>query len=113
VGQAHSFTGELGPLGDPIRLVGAAWDLDDLRENYQRFLEAYARLEPQTDREHFQARVQLVQDWRRFPYLDPDLPAAFLPESWPGPKASRLFTERYGAWKAASARYWVSAISAD
>jgi phenylacetic acid degradation operon negative regulatory protein len=111
-GQAHSFTGELGPLGDPTRLVRAAWDLDGLRDDYERFVETYARLEPQTDSEHFRARVQLVQDWRRFPYLDPDLPAAFLPGSWPGPEASRLFTERYEGWKQASARYWASAVSA-
>jgi phenylacetic acid degradation operon negative regulatory protein len=111
-GQAHSFTGELGPLGDPTRLVRAAWDLDGIRDDYERFVETYARLEPQTDSEHFRARVQLVQDWRRFPYLDPDLPAAFLPGSWPGPEASRLFTERYEGWKQASARYWASAVSA-
>jgi phenylacetic acid degradation operon negative regulatory protein len=111
-GQAHSLVGELGPLGDPLRLVAAAWDLDELRGDYERFLETYTRLEPQTDSEYFRARVQLVQDWRRFPYLDPDLPAVFLPRSWPGPEASRLFTERYDAWKEASARYWTSAVSA-
>ena len=110
--QAHSFVGELGPLGDPLRLVAAAWDLGELRENYEDFLERYARLKPQTDQEHFQARVQIVQDWRRFPYLDPDLPAAFLPTSWPGPEASTLFTERYSAWKEASTRYWASVVSA-
>jgi phenylacetic acid degradation operon negative regulatory protein len=111
-GQAHSFVGELGPLGDPLRLVAAAWDLDELREDYRRFVRTYERMAPRTDQEHFRARVQLVQDWRRFPYLDPDLPAAYLPRSWPGPQASRLFTERYAAWQAASARYWTSAIPA-
>ena len=109
--QAHSFTGELGPLGDPLRLVGAAWDLDDLDKDYRTFIDAYAGREPRTDRESFRARVELVQDWRRFPYLDPDLPAAYLPPSWPGAQASTLFTERYQAWRAASGRYWESAVS--
>jgi phenylacetic acid degradation operon negative regulatory protein len=109
--QAHSFTGELGPLGDPLRLVGAAWDLDDLDKDYRTFIEAYAGREPRTDREYFRARVELVQDWRRFPYLDPDLPAAYLPPSWPGAQASTLFTERYQAWRAASGRYWDAVVS--
>jgi phenylacetic acid degradation operon negative regulatory protein len=109
--QAHSFTGELGPLGDPLRLVGAAWDLDDLDKDYRTFIDAYAGREPRTDREHFRARVELVQDWRRFPYLDPDLPAAYLPPSWHGVQASSLFTERYQAWQAASGRYWEAVVS--
>jgi phenylacetic acid degradation operon negative regulatory protein len=109
--QAHSFTGELGPLGDPLRLVGAAWDLDDLDKDYRSFIDAYAGREPRTDREYFRARVELVQDWRRFPYLDPDLPAAYLPPLWPGAQASTLFTERYQAWRAASGRYWDTAVS--
>jgi phenylacetic acid degradation operon negative regulatory protein len=110
--QAHSFTGELGPLGDPLRLVHAAWDLDDLDKDYRAFIDAYAGREPRTDREHFRARVELVQDWRRFPYLDPDLPAAYLPPSWPGAQAAALFTQRYQAWRMASGRYWDAAVSA-
>jgi len=109
--QAHSFTGELGPLGDPLRLVGAAWDLEDLDKDYRTFIDAYAGREPRTDREYFRARVELVQDWRRFPYLDPDLPAAYLPPSWPGAQAATLFTERYQAWRAPSGRYWKAAVS--
>ena len=111
-GQAHSFVGELGPLGDPLRLVAAAWNLAGLDGEYRTFIDTYARLEPRTDREHFRARVELVQDWRRFPYLAPDLPTASLPESWPGAEASRLFAERYAAWKAASRRYWDTIVSA-
>lgn len=110
--QAHSFVGNLGPVGDPQRLIAAAWDLDDLEKDYRAFIATYARQDPRTDREQFRARVELVQDWRRFPYLDPDLPAAYLPPSWPGAAASRLFTERYQAWREASSRYWDTIVSA-
>lgn len=111
--QAHSFVGELGPIGDPLRLIDAAWNLDDLDKDYRSFIDAYAQREPRTDREHFRARVELVQDWRRFPYLDPDLPAAYLPPSWPAAEASRLFTERYRHWQEASGRYWDAVVSAS
>jgi hypothetical protein len=31
--QAHSFVGNLGPVGDPQRLIAAAWNVED----WQRF----------------------------------------------------------------------------
>jgi phenylacetic acid degradation operon negative regulatory protein len=110
--QAHSFVGNLGPVGDPQRLIAAAWDLGDLEKDYRAFIDGYAERTPRTDREHFQARVELVQDWRRFPYLDPDLPAAYLPSSWPGAGASQLFTDRYRRWNEASQRYWDAIVAA-
>jgi len=110
--QAHSFVGNLGPVGDPQRLIAAAWNLEDLGKDYRGFIDGYAGRAPRTDQEHFQARVELVQDWRRFPYLDPDLPAAYLPASWPGAEASRLFTERYRRWNEASQRYWDAIVAA-
>lgn len=108
---AFAFVGTLA-LGDPRQLVRAAWDLDQLGEDYGRFLATYTRTAPSTDRERFRARVALVQDWRRFPYLDPDLPDDYLPEAWPGAAASQLFTDRYSAWKPGSDDYW-AAMAAD
>ena len=111
--QAHSFVGKMGPLGDPVRLISAAWDLDDLRRDYLRFVDDYAALRPRSDQEQFRARVELVQDWRRFPYLDPDLPAQYLPAGWPGAAATALFTDRYDQWRHASDRYWAAVVDAS
>jgi len=104
--QAHSFVGTLGPLGSEAGIVGAAWDLDALADDYRSFIETYAETHPHTDAECFRARVLLVQDWRRFPYLDPDLPRRFLPAGWPGYEAVRLFRDRHGAWVSRSATHW-------
>ena len=66
-GQAHSFVGELGPLGDPLRLIDAAWNLDDLDKDYRSFIGAYARREPRTDREHFRAGSSSCRTGGGFP----------------------------------------------
>lgn len=104
--QAHSFVGELGPVGDEHRLLETAWNLDELAADYRRFLEVYRNRCPSADQECMQARVAMVQDYRRFPYLDPDLPARFLPDSWPGRDAAALFRALYESWSSPADRYW-------
>lgn len=104
--QSHAFVGRLGPVGDEERLVNAAWNLHELKEEYETFISTYSAMTPRTDHECMRARVHLVQDWRRFPYLDPDLPKQFLPASWPGYEASRTFRDRHNAWAVRSARHW-------
>jgi phenylacetic acid degradation operon negative regulatory protein len=44
----------------------------------------------------------LMDAWRRFPGLDPELPEALLPQPWPRARARTLFTELYDelAWLA-------------
>ena len=51
----------------------------------------------------------LVHRWRRFPFLDPELPPELLPEDWPGQSA----IERFGTRRAElldSARAWWAAL---
>jgi len=40
-------------------------------------------------------RVNLVHAYRRFPFRDPDLPSALLPDGWHGADAHRLFLEAH------------------
>jgi len=47
-----------------------------------------------------------VQEWRRFPFLDPGLPPELLPTGWSGARAFELFHERHAAWHTAAERYW-------
>ncbi|QDG66698.1 PaaX family transcriptional regulator [Pseudarthrobacter sp. NIBRBAC000502772] len=105
-GQAHSFIGTHGSIGDENDLVRDAWNLDALRAQYEAFIERFAKMSPRTDRDCMVARVELVQAWRRFPYLDPDLPRQFLPRDWPGYTATKVLRERRNAWEVRSNRYW-------
>lgn len=85
---------------DDIEPLERAWDLDALAAAYRSFL---ARKWP---REPLAALVMLVDEWRRFPSLDPELPAALLPRQWPGRAARSRFHERRAALSpAAQARF--------
>jgi phenylacetic acid degradation operon negative regulatory protein len=92
------------PGGHPI----TAWDLDALRGAYLRLLADY---EPVGERlrcgqvgtaEALVARTELMDAWRRFPGLDPLLPAELLPPQWPRARARALFIELHDglAWLA-------------
>lgn len=111
--EAVSFVGGLGRLGEQSELVDRAWDLPTLRAHYQHFL---------ADTDHLVAAetsgstgdgaaaaelALLVHRWRRFPFLDPALPAALLPADWPGQAAIERFAEaRAGLLEPATA-WWL------
>jgi phenylacetic acid degradation operon negative regulatory protein len=96
--EATSFVAELGSLGDPGRLASIAWDLSSVRDRYSAFVDEFARERPSAPAEFFRAQALLVHAWRRFPFLDPDLPAPLLPERWPRERAHALFHELHARW---------------
>lgn len=80
-----------------------AWDLDALRIQYQQFI---AKVQPLQTRIHHGSispqdalivRTHIMDIWRRFPTLDPDLPDVLLPLDWPRAHARQLFVETYDA----------------
>lgn len=104
--EAFSFTGPFGQVGDVRRVVAEAWSLGEVETEYRAFLEEVGTLRAGTPAEAFRAQVRLVQAWRRFPFLDPALPAALLPETWPGPTAAELFHRRHTRWHEPAQRHW-------
>jgi phenylacetic acid degradation operon negative regulatory protein len=78
-----------------------AWDLDGLRSQYERFI-AFARQLRDTTAagqvppmDALIARTRVMDEWRAFPGLDPDLPAELLPSAWPRARARELFIGCY------------------
>lgn len=113
---ASTFRAELGSLGSGPELVAQAWDLPDLAARYRRFLVTTDALGGgHTRLEGAAAAVELaglVHQWRRFPFLDPDLPHELLPADWPGPAAATRFAELRGALTE-PARIWWSELDAS
>jgi len=54
----------------------------------------------------------LVDAWRRFPFADPELPTALLPEGWVGGRAQDVFDSRRRAYHDA-ALAWYDRLEAD
>lgn len=104
--EAFSFLGPFGAVGDQARVVADAWSLQEVQSRYERFLREFARDPVRRPGAAFRAQVRLVQAWRRFPFLDPALPAPLLPASWPGPAAAALFHRRHDAWHTRAQGYW-------
>lgn len=104
--ESFSFSGPFGQIGDQHRVVCDAWPLDDVERRYRVFLDAVSAQAPATPAERFQAQVRLVQEWRRFPFLDPALPPELLPDTWPGRTAADLFHRRHDEWHADAQAHW-------
>lgn len=93
VAASTSFVAEIGALGDGTELVRRAWDLDELAAEYRAFATATERVAA-LDLDGESAMVEVVHTvhrWRRFPLLDPQLPAALLPADWPSRRAADAF----------------------
>ncbi len=104
--EATSFVAELGSIGDPEQLVADAWALDRVRGQYAAFIEDFARVRALTPEASFRQQTLLVHAWRRFPFLDPDLPAELLPPRWPRERAHALFLDRHRRWATAAAEHF-------
>jgi len=87
---------------DPRKIVSRCWDLDKIHQKYADFLAEYRpKLEEHLKRlqsgeaikpsECFVARFNLIHEYRKLPFFDPDLPLELLPENWLRPKAAALF----------------------
>lgn len=113
VGAATVFVGRLGRLGSAERIARTAWDLDDLAERYRAFVERVSLTDVRTPREALAWQVRLVQEWRRFPFLDPKLPPELLPPGWVGAEAAKLFGEKHAAWKPLADEYWRELLVED
>ena len=79
------------------QLVAKAWNLDELANSYERFNETHRTAIAETPKDAFTALVDLVHEWRRFPFTDPGLPTRLLPSGWPGTAAVELFHARHTA----------------
>ena len=104
--EATSFVAGLGSLGSPITVAAQAWDLDAVRAHYAAFIDDFASARPSSPEACFRMQTLLVHAWRKFPFLDPDLPAALLPAHWPRQRAHALFVDRHGRWQGPAGAYF-------
>ncbi|MGZ4111708.1 MAG: phenylacetic acid degradation operon negative regulatory protein PaaX [Tumebacillaceae bacterium] len=91
---------------EPKKLVEKCWNLDEINSAYKEFIETYqpqyeahlAMVRTQQDIPEsrcFVEKTQLVHQYRKFLFIDPDLPEELLPELWLGREADQLFSEYY------------------
>lgn len=82
-------------------LAARCWDLDSLNSDYKHFLRTYRPLLANYRRglvegeEALVERVQLIHEYRKFPFRDPDLPIELLPAGWVGHEAHEAFLDAH------------------
>lgn len=105
-----SFRSELGELGSAQNIATQAWDLPALQERYDAFIsDVGASPAPAHEPDVAVAELtRLVHRWRRFPFLDPDLPAELLPADWPGVAAAERFSSSRAARGELALRWWTT-----
>ena len=97
----------------PLQTADVArwWDLDVLRALYSAFLTQWSdAAEPVGDAAMFAAHLQLVDSWRRFPRIDPGLPASLLPVGWEGRSAFEVFATSRERWRRGATRFVAAGV---
>ncbi len=102
----HSTTSS---VRDDADLAARAWDLDALAADYRSFSEAQVDRRPGNASAMFAGVVELVHDWRRFLFVDPELPPELLPAEWAGAAAAADFSALHEAWSS-SGRAWFAGL---
>ena len=101
VTRATAFVATCSALPATALAPESAWDIEGLAELYQGFVDTweptYAALSKGAIApvDALVKRTQLMDAWRAFPGVDPDLPRRLLPAAWPRDRARDLFLETY------------------
>jgi phenylacetic acid degradation operon negative regulatory protein len=101
-----SFLANYGALGSERSMVASAWNLTEVAARYEHFIDEFGELAPASPDEVLRAQTMLVHEWRRFPFLDPQLPGDLLPPRWSGTTATALFTNRHMRWRTPAQTRW-------
>ena len=106
--ESQIFLAEHCGGGELAAMARQAWDLDEIERRYEEFLAQFAS---PVAADSLTMLIELVHSWRRFPWIDPVLPTAMLPDGWSGSRAVELFRLRHSNWSAAAGEKWQNAGS--
>ena len=101
--DARIFVGDYTGGGELAAMVAQAWDLTGLDNQYCEFMTRFRSL---GNDDPVARQIDLVHSWRRFPWIDPALPAELLPPRWSGGRAAQLFARLHSRWATAAMATW-------
>lgn len=107
-----------GPSNDR-ELAARCWDLEGINRRYRAFIDRWQpvfndlrRRTDVTDAECFVQRFLLIHEYRKFFFIDPDLPPELLPDVWYGHAARELFHTYHQFLAEGANRYFDSVFEA-
>ena len=114
--EGTTFVATVGQLGSGESLAAQGWDLPALAVSYHDFLKdtdplAKGGADRAAKPDGLQAAADLaslVDRWRRFPFLDPELPALVLPRDWPRAVAVERFAHLRAGLGGPAREWWLA-----
>lgn len=92
------FRGEHLGFAATADAVARWWDLAAIAKQHEAFLDQHATVLHAWERradtppeEAYRDYLLALDTWRHLPYADPGLPAALLPQDWPGVRSAAVF----------------------
>lgn len=105
-GMAVTLLSETGTMTSDESILRSAWDLDSLAGEYRSFIAEFEGSGGDTPEQSFGSLIGMVDAWRRFPFLDPELPRSLLPAGWVGDRAQRVFDARRRQWRGPASEWF-------
>jgi phenylacetic acid degradation operon negative regulatory protein len=90
-------------------IIARAWNLDHVASRYATLLDTYQHMEPEPGDEVLFGYLALVDEWRKFPAMDPQLPRDVLPD-WIGRRAADTFGTLRAKWERAAQERWAEVV---
>jgi phenylacetic acid degradation operon negative regulatory protein len=84
-------------------LVRQAWNLDEIEQEYERFIAGFTSASSDDPIVRF---TRLMHAWRLLVLADPALPRELLPNGWSGIRAAQLFHRQHTKWEPTATREW-------
>jgi phenylacetic acid degradation operon negative regulatory protein len=114
---AGVFVGKPATAVDFAALARRVWDLEELDERYLRFVDRFSRFarangKARRDAESFRVRTLLVDSFREFALVDPELPAHVIAPPAHRRRAVALFNRLYRALEIPAQRHFDAAVTA-
>ncbi|WP_027964022.1 phenylacetic acid degradation operon negative regulatory protein PaaX [Halalkalibacillus halophilus] len=112
------FNASYEGMSDAKTLVEKCWDLSEVNQKYSDFIKEYSekyyldknKIEKGeiSDGECFMKCAALVHEYRKFLFVDPDLPTELLPDQWLGDSAAALFSDYHKLLDGPAIRFFES-----
>jgi len=105
-----SFVGGPAEIGlSDAEIIDRAWDLDRVAATYRELLARFSELEVEQGDDVLLAHLELTSVLSHFPFMDPQLPDALVPD-WIGREATRRLRALTTAWSTAAQSCWRAVV---